>query len=130
MGKDPEMRSTQDGREIANFSLGVSESWKDKATGERKSKTEWVRCVVFNENLVRLAKSYIKKGSKLYVEGQLQTRKWMDKDGVEKYSTEVVLQNFGGSIVMLDSKKDEPEERPANGFTGRTSADLDDEIVF
>lgn len=133
VGRDPEIRTTQDGREIANFSLGVSESWKDKATGERKSKTEWVRFSVFNENLVRLLKSYIKKGSKIYAEGQLQTRKWTDKDGAEKYSTEVVLQNFGGTIVMLDSKGDvEPKEpqNPATKAFVASQGDLDDEIPF
>lgn len=106
VGKDPEIRSTQAGKEIANLTLATSDTWKDKATGERKEKTEWHRVSVFNENLVNVIKNYVKKGSKLYIEGQLQTRKWTDKDGNEKYSTEVVLQNFGGTLVMLDSKKD------------------------
>ncbi len=133
LGRDPEIRSTQDGREIANFSLAVSESWKDKATGERKSKTEWVRFTVFNDNLVKLVKSYIKKGSKIYVEGQLQTRKWTDKDGQEKYSTEIVLQNFGGTIVMLDSKGDTEPKEEQNAATKSfvaSQGSLDEEIVF
>src|ERR1700685_1660703 len=91
LGKDPEIRSTQDGREIASFSLATSQSWKDNATGERKEKTEWHNIVVFNTNLVGVVKNYVKKGSKLYIEGALQTRKWTDKDGRERYSTEVVL---------------------------------------
>lgn len=110
IGKDPEIRSTQDGKEIASLTLATSDSWKDKSTGERKEKTEWHRISIFNENLVNVVKNYVKKGSKLYIEGQLQTRKWTDKDGVEKYSTEVVLQNFGGVIQMLDSKKENVAE--------------------
>lgn len=107
IGKDPEIRSTQDGREIATLALATSDSWKDKNTGERKEKTEWHRVVVFNPNLVSIIKSYVKKGSKLYLEGQLQTRKWADQSGVEKYSTEVVLQNFNGVLVMLGSKTED-----------------------
>ena len=116
LGKDPEIRATQDGREIASMSLGVSENWKDKTSGERKSKTEWVRISIFNENLVKVAKNYLKKGSKIYIEGQMATRKYTDKDGVEKYSTEIVLQNYGGSIIMLDSKDSEqsPSPHPAS----------------
>ena len=91
LGKDPEIRRTQDGRPIANLSVATSESWRDKATGERKEKTEWHRVVIFNEGLCRIAEQYLKKGAKVYLEGQLQTRKWTDKDGVDKYSTEVVL---------------------------------------
>lgn len=105
--RDPEIRSTQDGREIANFSLATNESWKDKNSGERKEKVEFHRITVFNENLVTVVKNYVKKGSKLYIEGALQTRKWTDKDGVEKYSTEVVLQGFNGTLTMLDSRKDD-----------------------
>lgn len=104
LGRDPEIRSTQDGREIANLAIATSESWKDKNTGERKEKTEWHRVVIFNEGLVNVVKNYVKKGSKLYIEGQLQTRKWTDQSGVEKYSTEVVLQGYGGQLHMLDSK--------------------------
>ncbi|MGL4396385.1 MAG: single-stranded DNA-binding protein [Hyphomicrobium sp.] len=102
VGKDPEIRRTQDGRPIANLSLATSETWRDKATGERKEKTEWHRVVIFSEPLCKVVEQYVKKGSKLYVEGALQTRKWTDKDGQEKYSTEVVLQGFNGSLTMLD----------------------------
>ena len=104
LGKDPEIRTTSDGRELANFSIATSESWKDKVTGERKDKTEWHRVVVFNEGLVRVIKSYVKKGSKLYIEGQLQTRKWVDNDNQERYTTEIVLQNYNSSLILLDSK--------------------------
>ncbi len=103
VGSDPEIRNTNDGREIASFSLATSESWKDKATGEKKDKTEWHRLVIFSQGLVGIAKSYVKKGSKLYIEGQLQTRKWTDKDGVDKYTTEIVLQNFNSTLQILDS---------------------------
>ena len=105
VGSDPEIRNTNDGREIASFSLATSESWKDKVTGEKKDKTEWHRLVVFSQGLVGIVKSYVKKGSKLYVEGQLQTRKWTDNNGVEKYSTEVVLQNFNSTLQILDSNR-------------------------
>jgi single-strand DNA-binding protein len=104
VGRDPEIRSTQDGREIATIALATSESWKDKATGERKEKTEWHRVVVFSEGLVNVIKNYIKKGSKLYIEGSLQTRKWTDNAGVERYSTEVVLQGYSSTLLMLDNK--------------------------
>lgn len=110
VGNTPEIRSTQDGREIANFSLATSQSWKDNATGERKEKTEWHRVVVFSEGLVGIVKQYVKKGSKLCVEGQLQTRKWTDQAGNEKYSTEVVLAAFGGTLVMLGSPGDREEK--------------------
>lgn len=103
VGSDPEIRNTNDGREIASFSLATSESWKDKATGEKKDKTEWHRLVVFSQGLVGIVKNYVKKGSKLYIEGQLQTRKWTDKDGVDKYTTEIVLQNFNSTLQILDS---------------------------
>jgi single-strand DNA-binding protein len=102
VGKDPEIRRTQDGRPIANLSLATSESWRDKATGEKKEKTEWHRVVIFSEPLCKVVEQYVKKGSKLYIEGALQTRKWTDQSGVEKYSTEVVLQGFNGSLTMLD----------------------------
>ncbi len=104
LGKDPEIRRTQDGRPIANLSVATSESWRDKNTGERKEKTEWHRVVIFNEGLCRIAEQYLKKGSKIYLEGQLQTRKWTDKDGQDKYSTEVVLQGFNSSLTMLDGR--------------------------
>ena len=102
VGKDPEIRRTQDGRPIANLSLATSETWRDKATGERKEKTEWHRVVIFSEPLCKVVEQYVKKGAKLYVEGAVQTRKWTDQSGVEKYSTEVVLQGFNGSLTMLD----------------------------
>src|SRR3569623_84125 len=101
LGKDPEIRRTQDGRPIANLSVATSETWRDKASGERKEKTEWHRVVIFNEGLCKIAEQYLKKGAKVYIEGQLQTRKWTDQSGVEKYSTEVVLQNFNSTLTML-----------------------------
>jgi single-strand DNA-binding protein len=104
LGKDPEIRRTQDGRPIANLSVATSESWRDKATGERKEKTEWHRVVIFNEGLCKVAEQYLKKGAKVYIEGQLQTRKWTDQAGVEKYSTEVVLQGFNSNLTMLDGR--------------------------
>ena len=104
LGKDPEIRRTQDGRPIANLSVATSESWRDKATGERKEKTEWHRVVIFNEGLCKIAEQYLKKGAKVYLEGQLQTRKWTDASGVEKYSTEVVLQGFNSALTMLDGR--------------------------
>jgi single-strand DNA-binding protein len=104
LGADPDMRRTQDGRPIANLSVATSESWRDKNTGERKEKTEWHRVVIFNEGLCRIAEQYLKKGSKVYVEGALQTRKWQDKDGKDKYSTEVVLQGFNSVLTMLDGR--------------------------
>ena len=104
LGKDPEIRRTQDGRPIANLSIATSENWRDKATGERKEKTEWHRVVIFNEGLCKVAEQYLKKGAKVYIEGQLQTRKWTDQAGVEKYSTEVVLQGFNSNLTMLDGR--------------------------
>lgn len=131
VGKDPEIRRTQDGKSIANLSLATSESWRDKATGERKEKVEWHRIVVFNDGLCKVVEQYVKKGSKLYVEGALQTRKWTDQAGVEKYSTEVVIQGFGGGITLLD--------KPETSSTGRhtyqpgsdvSREDLNDEVPF
>lgn len=150
LGKDPEVRQTQDGKPIVNLSLATTESWRDKGTGERKDKTEWHRIVIFNENLAKVAEQYLKKGSSVYIEGQLQTRKWTDKDGIEKYSTEVVLQNFRGELTMLGSKPgggdssaasyggggDEfgssgPMERPrASTKPASFNRDLDDEVPF
>jgi single-strand DNA-binding protein len=104
LGADPEIRRTQDGRPIANLSVATSESWRDKNTGERKEKTEWHRVVIFNEGLCKVAEQYLKKGSKVYIEGALQTRKWQDKDGKDKYSTEVVLQGFNSTLTMLDGR--------------------------
>jgi len=102
LGKDPEIRRTQDGRPIAQLSVATSESWRDKTTGERREKTEWHRVVIFNEGLCRIAEQYLKKGSKVFLEGQLQTRKWQDQSGQEKYTTEVVLQGFNSQLTMLD----------------------------
>jgi single-strand DNA-binding protein len=106
VGQDPEIRTTQDGREIASFSVATSESWKDKNSGEKKEKTEWHRIVVFSSGISGIVKNYVKKGSKLYIEGQLQTRKWTDKDGVEKYSTEIILQGFGAVLQLLNNKSE------------------------
>ena len=102
LGADPEIRRTQDGRPVANLRLATSDSWKDKTTGERREKTEWHRVVIFNENLCRIAEQYLKKGSKVFIEGQLQTRKWQDQSGQDRYSTEVVLQGFRGELTLLD----------------------------
>ena len=102
LGRDPEARQMQDGNPVVNLSLATSENWKDKNTGERREKTEWHRVVIFNERLADVAQKYLRKGSKIYIEGQLQTRKWTDQSGVEKYSTEVVLQRFRGELQMLD----------------------------
>jgi single-strand DNA-binding protein len=148
LGADPEIRHTQDGRPIANLRIATSESWRDKATGERKEKTEWHRVVIFNENLCRIAEQYLKKGSKVFVEGQLQTRKWQDQSGQDRYSTEVVLQGFRGELTLVDRAggtsggdfaSDEarpdvgsagPPKGPAVGSVRRSSADMDDEIPF
>src|SRR5713226_9682914 len=104
LGKDPEIRRTQDGRPIANLRIATSESWRDKTTGERKEKTEWHSVVVFNEGLCRVVEQYLKKGAKVYIEGQLQTRKWQGQDGQDRYSTEVVLQGFNSTLTMLDAR--------------------------
>lgn len=131
VGNDPEIRTTNDGKEIANFSLATSDSWKDKATGERKEKTEWHRVVIFNEGLVGVIKNYVQKGTKLYLEGSLQTRKWTDNSGVEKYTTEIVLQNYGSQLILLDSKsggaRQEVGEVNKNNFD---HSEIDDEIPF
>ena len=119
LGKDPEIRRTQDGRPIANLSVATSESWRDKATGERKEKTEWHRVVIFNENLGKVAKQYLRKGSKVYLEGQIQTRKWTDQSGNDRYTTEVVLQKFRGELQLLDS-------RDGGGGRGAFSDDFED----
>jgi single-strand DNA-binding protein len=135
LGKDPEVRHTNDGRAIVNLTVATSESWKDKATGEKKGKTEWHRVVIFNEGLAKVAEAYLKKGSTVYLEGQLQTRKWTDKDGVEKYSTEIVLQNFKGEMVLLggkDGTAERPEQFVAKAkevFPG-AQIDLDDSVPF
>jgi single-strand DNA-binding protein len=141
LGADPEVRNTQDGRPIVNLRLATSESWRDKSSGERREKTEWHRVVIFNEGLCRIAEQYLKKGSKVYVEGQLQTRKWQDQSGQDRYSTEVVLQGFNSQLTMLDGRQGGGEGRDSSssGDFGRSSAlgggrsfdkELDDEIPF
>ena len=114
LGADPDIRRTQDGRPIANLSLATSESWKDRNTGERRNKTEWHRVVIFNEGLCRIAEQYLHKGSKVYLEGQLQTRKWQDQNGQDRYSTEVVLQGFNASLTMLDNRLENEQGRHPN----------------
>jgi single-strand DNA-binding protein len=115
LGRDPEVRHTQDGKAIVNLNIATSENWRDKQTGERKEKTEWHRVVIFNEVLGKVAEQYLKKGAKVYIEGQLQTRKYTDKDGVEKYSTEVVLQNYRGELTMLDARGGSENSGIVNG---------------
>jgi single-strand DNA-binding protein len=145
LGKDPEVRHTQDGRAIVNLSVATSETWRDKNSGEKKERTEWHRVVVFNEQIAKVAEQYLKKGAKVYLEGELQTRKYTDKDGVEKYSTEVVLQNYRGQLTMLSPMSNGsgdsagygggefgqsspmPQQRPkAQAF----ARELDDEVPF
>jgi single-strand DNA-binding protein len=109
LGKDPEIRSFQNGGRAASFSVATSESWKDKETGERKERTEWHRVSVVNDGLVTVVEKYLRKGSKVYVEGRMETRKWTDRDGIERYTTEVVLRPFSGELVMLEGRKDEAE---------------------
>ena len=123
LGKAPEIRATQDGREIANLALATSESWTDKNSGEKRERTEWHRVVIFNPGLVTLAKKYLHKGSKIYVEGQLQTRKWTDNAGAEKYTTEVVLQGFNGVITFLDSKPGSGDGASYGGNSGSSAGD-------
>lgn len=106
LGRDPEIRSLNNGDRVANLRIATSETWRDKATGERKEKTEWHSVVIFNDNIVKVAENYLKKGSTVYVEGSLQTRKWTDQQGVEKYSTEIVLQRFNGQLTMLGGRGD------------------------
>jgi len=135
LGKDPEVRRMTSGDPVVNLSVATSESWRDKASGERKEKTEWHRVVIFNKNLAEVAEKYLKKGAKVYVEGQLQTRKWTDKDGAEKYSTEVVLQNFRGELTMLDGRNGGGEGAGAGRGASEAPAsfqrdEMDDEIPF
>lgn len=137
LGRDPEIRSTQDGTRIATLNLATSENWRDKNTGERKERTEWVRVVIFNERLVEVAEKYLRKGAKIYVEGSLQTRSW-EQNGEKRYATEAVLQRFRGELVMLDGKAAEAEpEAPARSYASRRNPppaaerpDLDQEIPF
>jgi len=134
LGRDPEVRRMTSGEPIVNLSVATSESWRDKSSGERKERTEWHRVVIFNENLAKVAEQYLRKGSKVYLEGQLATRKWTDKDGVEKYSTEVVLNRFRGELVMLDARGEGGgAPRAAASSDAPASFDrseLDDEIPF
>jgi len=146
LGADPEIRRTNDGRPIANLRVATSESWRDKNTGERRERTEWHRVVIFNEGLCRIAEQYLKKGSKVYLEGQLQTRKWEDQSGQERYSTEVVLQGFNSQLTMLDTRggggdrvsdsgsfgRGAPMESERSGARagGSLAEELDDEIPF
>lgn len=138
LGRDPEIRTTGEGKEIANFSIATTESWKDRNTGEKKERTEWHRVVIFSEGLVSIVKNYVKKGTKIYLEGSLQTRKWNDNSGQEKYTTEVVLQNFNSQLILLDSRNSgnnssdnyteaKQSEHKNNSFD---HSDLDDEIPF
>jgi single-strand DNA-binding protein len=138
LGKDPETRRTQDGRPIANLSIATSETWRDKATGERKERTEWHRVVIFNEGLAGIAEKYLKKGSKVYVEGAIKSRKWTDQGGVEKYVTEIVLQGFDAKVVLLDRASgggvppaDEHSYEGRESTAGGASRnDMDDDIPF
>lgn len=136
LGKDPEIRSLNSGERVANLSIATSETWRDKATGERKEKTEWHRVVIFNENIVKVAENYLKKGSTVYIEASLSTRKY-EQNGVEKYTTEVVIQKFNGQLVMLGGRSETGGGGDAEGFSGpagtqtrRESYDLSDDIPF
>jgi single-strand DNA-binding protein len=150
LGKDPEVRRLPSGEPVVNLRIATSESWRDKASGERKEKTEWHAVVIFNEQIAKVAEQYLKKGMKVYIEGQLQTRKWQDQSGADKYTTEIVLQRYRGELQMLDSKgggasigggefdQSEPsafangngKKRAMAGPKENFSADLDDEIPF
>ena len=154
LGRDPEIRSTQDGARIANLSVATSETWRDRNSGERRERTEWHRVAIFNERLVDVVEKYLRKGSKVYIEGQLQTRKWTDQNGQDRYTTEVVLQRYRGELTMLDSRASGggdfaeggaggyaagPPDRgpgghssggPGGGVGGAGGGDLDDEIPF
>lgn len=131
VGQDPEIRSTQQGKEIASFSLATSESWRDKSTGEKREATEWHRIVCFSEGLVKVIKNYVKKGSKLYIVGKLQTRKWQDQSGNDRYSTEIVLQGYNCNLIMLDGRngyQSNPQQSQSQG--AGFGQELDDEIPF
>ncbi|MGI9520621.1 MAG: single-stranded DNA-binding protein [Hyphomicrobiaceae bacterium] len=149
LGADPEIRRTQDGRPIANFNVATSETWRDKSSGERRERTEWHRVVIFSEGLCRIAEQYLRKGSKVYLEGQLQTRKWQDQQGQDRYTTEVVLQGFSATLTMLDGRTgggagmsseggsdfdgggyDEPRRQAPSAPAGNFDKQLDDEIPF
>jgi single-strand DNA-binding protein len=135
LGADPEIRHTNDGRPIANLRIATSESWRDKNSGERKEKTEWTSVVIFSEGLCKIAEQYLRKGSKVYLEGRLQTRKRQDKDGNDRYSTEVVLQGFNATLVMLDGKpsgqsQDNPPAQPHQDSGGSFARGDTDEVPF
>ncbi|MEQ9144882.1 MAG: single-stranded DNA-binding protein [Parvibaculaceae bacterium] len=145
LGADPEIRNMQDGRPVCNLRVATSDSWRDKNTGERRERTEWHRVVIFNEGLCRIAEQYLKKGSKVYLEGQLQTRKWQDQSGQDRYSTEVVLQGFNSSLTMLDSRNSgggggdfgggssggyDQDSGFSSGGSSGGGAPIDDEIPF
>lgn len=141
LGRDPESRSFQNGGKVVNLSVATSEQWKDRSTGERRDRTEWHRVAIFNEGLANVAERYLRKGSKVYLEGQLQTRKWTDQQGEERYSTEVTLQGFHAVLVLLDAQRnggDRAADRgggdwggdPAGGSGAGFGADLDDDVPF
>ena len=138
LGRDPEVRAMQDNNSVVNLSVATSETWRDKNSGERRERTEWHRVVIFNERLADVAQKFLHKGSKVYLEGQLQTRKWQDQSGIDKYTTEVVLQRFRGELTMLDSRNDTGEQFSSaanskiknNDVEGVSNSDLDDEIPF
>ena len=131
LGADPEVRSTTDGRPVVNLRLATTESWRDKASGERRERTEWHRVTIFNENICRVAEAHLKKGSKVYIEGQVQTRKYTDQQGAERFITEIVVQNYKGELTLLDSKGSDERETPAPREPGKaTPIDLDDKVPF
>ena len=131
LGRDPEVRSFQNGGKVCNLNIATSETWKDKNTGERREKTEWHSVAIFQEGLVRIAEQYLKKGSTVYIEGKLQTRKWQDQSGVDKYSTEIVLQGFDGVLTMLGGKSEGGGQSSGGGYGGSNDpSDMNDEIPF
>jgi len=123
LGRDPDIRMTNDGKEIANLNLATTESWKDKATGSKKERTEWHKIVCFNEGLTKIIKDYVRKGTKLYIEGQIQTRKWIDHDNQERYVTEIVLQNYNSNLILLDSRQEVTTD-----LNRKQNVDSDDDI--
>ena len=124
LGNDPEVRMSQEGNKIVRLSLATSESWKDKQTNERKEKTEWHRVVIFSQGLADIAEKYLKKGSKVFLEGQIQTRKFTDQAGIEKFTTEIVLQNFNSSLTMLDSRSEQSDEMLNSNFSTQDKGDI------
>lgn len=135
LGADPEVRTMQSGDKLVNLSVATSETWRDRQSGERREKTEWHRVVIFNENLAKLAEQYLRKGSKVYLEGALQTRKWQDQNGQDRYSTEVVLQKYRGELTMLDGKSDSDQSTPSQPSSNGSNAsmaggEINDSIPF